>query len=229
MKYRHFLFDLDDTLLDFRSSERQSFDRTMAMIGLADSATSLYPTYRRESAALWAELEKGKIGKDFLRVERFRRAFKSHGIEADPLKASSSYLDIFPETVVLIEGAKKLCETLASAGEIGIITNGVDVVQRRRIENSGLSQYFSFVATSDKCGIAKPDARFFEYAAGHFHFFSKPQAIIVGDRIDGDIAGAAQFGIDSCWFNPMGLRAGELHSPTFEVSHLNEIDGYLRV
>ncbi|GKW43637.1 hypothetical protein PEC301879_34950 [Pectobacterium carotovorum subsp. carotovorum] len=28
MKYRHFLFDLDDTLLDFKASERLSFART---------------------------------------------------------------------------------------------------------------------------------------------------------------------------------------------------------
>lgn len=201
----------------------------MAVVGLEDWAAILYSDYRRESAALWAELEKGLIDKDFLRVERFRRAFAIHGVEADPYKASAVYLDILPETIVLVDGATRLCETLASVGELGVITNGIDAVQRRRIEKSGIGEWFSFVATSEKCGFAKPDARFFQFAASHFPSFSKPEAIIIGDRIDADIAGAIQFGIDSCWFNPRGLAAGELHIPTFEVSHLDEVDGRLCV
>lgn len=227
MRYRHFLFDLDDTLLDFRSSEKLSFNETMVMIGLADSAATLHSDYRRESAALWVELEKGLIDKDFVRVERFRRAFAIHGVEADPFTASAVYLDILPETIGLVDGAKRICETLASVGELGVITNGIDAVQRRRIEKSVLGEWISFVATSEKCGFAKPDARFFKFAAENFGSFRKPEAIIVGDRIDADIAGAIQFGIDSFWFNPRGLAGEELHTPMFEVSHLDEIHGCL--
>lgn len=199
----------------------------MEIVGLTDSASTLYSDYRRESAALWVELERKQIDKEFLRVERFRRTFALHGVEADPFKASAIYLDILPETIVLVDGAKRLCETLASVGELGVITNGIDAVQRRRIEKSGLGEWFSFVATSEKCGFAKPDARFFEFAAGSFSSFRKSEAIIFGDRIDADIAGAIQFRIDSCWFNPRGLAGEELLIPTFEVSHLDEIDGCL--
>lgn len=223
MKYRQFLFDLDDTLLDFQSSENLSFDQTMAMLGLAENACALYADYRTESARFWAEFERGRISKEVLRVERFRRAFKRQGIDADPITASALYLDILPETVVLIEGAREVCDRLAGIGELGIITNGIEAVQRRRIERSGLGAHFCFVATSEGCGHAKPDPRIFEFAAGHFQRFAKPEAIIIGDRIESDIAGAINFGIDSCWLNPSGLRAGARYIPTFEVSDLGEI------
>lgn len=223
MTYQHFLFDLDDTLLDFRASERASFAQTMAVLGLADGADALYLEYRRESAALWAEFEQGKLSKEFLRVERFRRAFRMHGLDGDPCAASAVYLDILPETVILIDGATELCEALAGMGALGVVTNGIDAVQRRRIQKAGLSPYMSFVVSSDICGFAKPDPRIFAVAAGLFGNFRKPAAIMIGDRLDSDIAGATQFGIDSCWFNPAGSAAAGLYRPTFALSNLDAV------
>lgn len=227
MKYRQFLFDLDDTLLDFRASEELSFDRTLATLGLAGETAAIFPHYQRENLALWADFERGLVGKDWLKVERFRRAFAHHGVESDPHRASSLYLDCLPETVVLIDGAARLCEALSAVGEIGIITNGIEAVQTTRIANSGLGHHLSFVATSETCGHAKPDIRFFEYAAGKFGRFDRAEAIIVGDRLDADIAGAHRFGIDSVWFNPLQQARAGAFAPTFEVSHLDEIEGAL--
>lgn len=227
MKYRQFLFDLDDTLLDFKASERLSFDRTLAELGLAAESAAIFPHYQRENLALWAAFEQRQVEKDWLKVERFRRAFAHHGVDADATRASTTYLDCLPQTVVLIDGARRLCEALSAIGEIGIITNGIEAVQATRIANSGLAPYLSFVATSETCGHAKPDVRFFEYSAGKFGRFDKAEAVIVGDRLDADIAGACGFGIDSVWFNPLKAeRAGE-HVPTYEVAHLDEIKGVL--
>lgn len=227
MKYRHFLFDLDDTLLDFKASERHSFDRTLALLGLEAETAAIFPHYQRENLALWTAFEQGQVDKDWLKVERFRRAFAHGKVDADPHKASTYYLDLLPETVVLVEGAERLCERLAGIGEIGIITNGIEAVQTRRIANAGLGHWLSFVATSETCGHAKPDVRFFEYSAQKFRAFARPEAIIVGDRLDADIAGAGRFGIDSCWFNPQRAERGGDHAPTFEVAHLDEIEGAL--
>jgi 2-haloacid dehalogenase len=227
MKYRQFLFDLDDTLLDFKASEKQSFEITLAMLGFEAEASSLFPHYQRENVALWAAFEKGMVEKDWLKVERFRRAFAHRNIDADPHKASSYYLDCLPETVVLVEGAARLCETLSGIGEVGIITNGIESVQTTRIANSGLGKWLSFVATSETCGHAKPDIRFFEYSAKKFRSFAKAEAIIVGDRLDADIAGACGFEIDSCWFNPLAQEREGVFAPTFEVAHLDQIEGVL--
>ncbi|WP_332854179.1 YjjG family noncanonical pyrimidine nucleotidase [Duganella sp. S19_KUP01_CR8] len=223
MKHRLFLFDLDDTLLDFKASEKLSFVRTMQELGLRDSVDGIFLQYQAINVELWRRFETGAVTKDFLKVERFRQTFLANGIELDPEAASSLYLESLPDTVVLIEGAKLVCETLSAIGEVGIITNGVEAIQNRRIASSGLAGYISFVATSEACGYAKPDVRFFEYAARMAKPFAKEEAIIIGDRLDADILGANRYGIESCWFNPDRLTNKSAAAPTCEVASLSDV------
>ena len=228
MKYRLFLFDLDDTLLDFKASEQLSFVRTMEALGLHEGVDRLFPQYQAINVALWRKFEQGEVSKDFLKVDRFRRTFSQNGLDLDPEAASRIYLESLAETVVLVDGAARLCETLAGIGEVGIITNGVEHIQNRRIASSGLRDHISFVATSEACGHAKPDTRFFDYAAAMARSFAKQETIIVGDRLDADILGANRFGIESCWFNPGGLRNDSEALPTCEVASLHDIVPSLR-
>ena len=229
MKHTLFLFDLDDTLLDFKASENLSFVRTMQQLGAGGSTASLFSHYQPINVALWRAFEHGTVTKDFLKVERFRQTFLAAGLVLDPELASRLYLESLSDTVVLIDGAIELCATLAAVGEVGIITNGVDAIQNRRIASSGLQQHVSFVATSEACGYAKPDVRFFEYAMNMAaRPAGKDQAIIIGDRLDADILGANRYGIDSCWFNPEQLVNASLAVPTFEVASLREIAAALK-
>lgn len=228
MKHRLFLFDLDDTLLDFRASERLSFARTLQALGAHEDLDALFARYQAINTALWRSFEQGTVTKEFLKVERFRQSFAAHGLDLDPQAASSLYLDALADTVVLVDGAVQLCETLSAIGEVGIITNGVDTIQNRRIAASGLAAHVSFVATSEACGFAKPDSRFFDYTVKLARAFRQQETIIVGDRLDADILGANRFGIDSCWFNPGGLANTSQALPTFEVATLHGVVPALR-
>ncbi|MBA5636747.1 noncanonical pyrimidine nucleotidase, YjjG family [Duganella sp. LX20W] len=223
MKHRLFLFDLDDTLLDFRASEQRSFVNTMQSLGLSADVDSMFSQYQEINIALWRSFEAGAVSKEFLKVERFRRTFDARGLALDAEEASRVYLESLSNTVVLIDGAKALVASLAAIGEIGIITNGVASIQQKRIASSGLGEYISFIATSEACGYAKPDVRFFEYTAKMARPFAKHEAVIVGDRLDADILGGNRYGIDSCWFNPGQLRNDTEAVPTYEVATLHEI------
>jgi 2-haloacid dehalogenase len=223
MTYQLFLLDLDDTLLDFKASEKRSFLHTMHELGLCDDIEALFAQYQAINVDLWKRFETGDVSKDFLKVERFRKTFALSGIDLAPELASRLYLESLPDTVVLIDGAKQVCETLSRIGEVGIVTNGVESIQNRRIAASGLSDFISFVATSEACGHAKPDVRFFEYATKMARTFSKETSIIIGDRLDADILGANRYGIDSCWFNPDGLANTSAALPTYEVASLHDI------
>ncbi|MYM74510.1 noncanonical pyrimidine nucleotidase, YjjG family [Duganella sp. FT134W] len=223
MTHKLFLFDLDDTLLDFKASEQLSFARTLQALGMAGDLAQLFLGYQAINLALWRAFETGTVSKDFLKVERFRKTFAENGLELDPEAASQLYLESLSDTVVLIDGALQLCATLAGMGEVGIITNGVEAIQNQRIAKSGLREHISFVATSEACGYAKPDVRFFEYAARMARPFAKEDAIIIGDRLDADILGANRYGIDSCWFNPERLANTSTAIPTYEVNNLPDI------
>lgn len=223
MKYRLFLLDLDDTLLDFQASERQAFARLLQGLGHPAPLDAMYRDYQAINQRLWRQFEQGAVNKDALKVERFRATFALHAPGLDAQVASERYLDTLAETVVLIDGASALCEALAAVGEVGVITNGVERIQTRRIEAAGLSRFIRFVATSEACGHAKPDPRFFQDAVAKARQFERARTVIIGDRLDADILGARRFGIDSCWFNPLGLPAPADVRPSCEVRRLHDV------
>lgn len=226
MKYKLFLFDLDDTLLDFKASEKLSFAMAMQRLGIHDGVDQLFKTYQLENTALWKMFEQNLITKDHLKVERFRKSFNSHQIDLNPDLASAYFLEVLSETAVLIEHAVEICDWLSQRGELGIITNGIQRVQHQRIKNSAIAPYISFIGVSEHCGFAKPDSRFFEYSAKMAKSFSKASTIVIGDRIDTDIQGAHNYGVDACWFNPTGA-CGQPHlNPAYVIKHLSEIKNF---
>lgn len=227
MKYNLFLIDLDDTLLDFKASERLSFFLALKSLGVQSDLENLFSQYQVVNTGLWKLFEEAKVTKEHLKVERFRKIFEVNGIEVDPQRASERYLDTLPETVVLMDHAVEICEWLKGHGEIGIITNGIQTVQHQRIKNSLIAPYISFISVSDECGFAKPDVRFFEFTAKKVTNFNKLSSIIVGDREEADIQGAHNFGIDSCWFNPHQKVSSVTVTPTYEIKHLSELKAKL--
>ena len=223
MKYNLFLFDLDDTLLDFRASEKLSFGIALKSLGVTSNIDELFKVYQVENAALWKLFEEAKTTKDHLKVERFRKVFQTYKIDVNPELASSRYLDALPETVVLMDHAVEVCQMLTEYGEIGVITNGIQSVQSQRIQNSKIFPFINFVSVSDECGFPKPDVRFFDYTVKKAKLFSKASTIIIGDREEADILGGHNFGIDSCWYNPHGRVSAVSVVPTYEIAHLSEL------
>jgi YjjG family noncanonical pyrimidine nucleotidase len=223
MPYELFLFDLDDTLLDFKESERLSFYSTLQGLGVNEGLDALFARYQVENSALWKLFEQGRTTKEHLKIERFRKVFEANRIAIDPASASARYLETLPTTVVLIDHAEEICRWLSRRGEIGIITNGIQSVQTERIRNSKLAPYVGFVSVSEECGFAKPDARFFEYSARKASKFAKASSIVIGDRWEADIQGAHGFGLDACWFNPGRAKRPSDPALKFEIAHLSEL------
>ncbi len=228
MAYDLFLFDLDDTLLDFKESERLSFFSTLQSLGVKTGIEGLYERYQVENRALWKLFEQAQTTKEHLKVERFRKTFQANKIDIDPELASIRYLETLPETVVLMDYAVEICEWLVGHGEIGIVTNGIHHVQTERIKNSKIAPYISFVSVSEECGYAKPDIRFFEYSAKMAKKFSKESSLVIGDRMETDVLGAHNFSLDSCWFNPSQMKHELEIAPKYEIKHLSELQKIIK-
>lgn len=223
MPYDLFLFDADETLFDFRASEKLALAGAFAEFGVTGDLEAISATYRAESERLWQQLEQGTTTKDFLKTERFRRTCAAHGLAIDAAVLGERYLDLLPENVVLIDHAEEILAHLSAQGEVGILTNGIERVQTRRLEKSGLKKYVSFMAVSEACGCAKPDPRFFECGVRLARKFTRESAVMIGDRLEADILGGHRFGVDTVWFNPLArAHAGEVH-PTHEIRHLSEL------
>lgn len=223
MNFSLFLFDLDDTLLDFKASEALCFHSSLKSMGIQSETEGLFSKYQTINKRLWDQFEKAQISKDALRVERFRELFTNFDLGHDPEVASTRYLDALPSSVVLMDQAHEICEHLSRNAQIGVVTNGIHHVQIERIKNSKLAPYFSFIAVSEECGFAKPDSRFFDYSTKMASNFVKDQTLVIGDRLETDVLGANNYGLSSCWYNPEKKVNQTDISPTFEIAHLSEL------
>ncbi|MFD2169595.1 YjjG family noncanonical pyrimidine nucleotidase [Tumebacillus lipolyticus] len=228
MKYEIILFDVDDTLFDFSMSEKTALQHTFLKFGMPTGLTDYHTTYKEISKILWSDLEKGNTTLSGLGVERFRRLFFEHSLEIDAAKFNSTYLGYLGKETVLVEGALELCNQLAGC-RLAIITNGFTAVQKSRIGSSPLCNTFEHIIISEEVGSQKPESGIFDYAFSKLDFTDKEKVLIVGDSLTSDIQGGANYGIDTCWFNPNYEENSIGTRPTYEIHELMDLLRILRI
>jgi HAD superfamily hydrolase (TIGR01549 family) len=106
---------------------------------------------------------------------------------------------------------------------MALVTNGIAVVQRRRIKKAGLDRYFRLIVISEEIGYPKPDPLFFDITLKKLDNPDKDEVLIIGDSLTSDIAGGNLSGIDTCWFNPESKdNEGEFQS-TYSIKKLLDL------
>lgn len=227
MKYKVILFDADKTLFDFKKAEREAFKNTMIDFGVDYDEDYHFNTYEEINSAIWKELEQGLITQQKLKVERFRRFIDKIEMNFDENEFSSTYMKYLGDGSFLFEGAIELIEDLSKKYTLSIVTNGLTVVQERRIKKSVIAKYFKDIVISEEIGIAKPHPDIFEHAINNLGEFNKDEILMIGDNIGSDIKGGINYNIDTCWYNPNKVENKTDLIPTYEMSDYNEIRSLL--
>jgi putative hydrolase of the HAD superfamily len=226
-KYEFLLFDFDGTLADYDRTEKYSLAHAFQQAGLPYNEDICLAEYHRINSQMWKSFEEGGISAPELRVRRFRMLFESCGIQGDPELVAGMYLSSLAESAFLFPGVLPLLEKLRPRYKLGLITNGLKEVQRRRLALSGADKYMSGIAVSDEIGIQKPSAGIFEYALKDAGHTDKSTSLVIGDSLSSDIQGGINFGIDTCWFNPGRKAAATGIVPMYEITRLEELYGIL--
>jgi 2-haloacid dehalogenase len=220
VRFSTVLFDLDHTLLDSETSEALAFDVTMRSIGIAEPGDHL-STYQRLNVALWKRVELGELSPNEVKVLRFEQLLEQLETDGDPHSMGDTYLEGLGNHGELYSESEPLLDDLYPLVTLGMVTNGIGSVQRRRIERLRLDRYFSTIAISGEVGVSKPDPAIFE------HLDVTPwvtrETVIIGDSLTSDIAAGANAGIATCWFNPDGHPMTGPAAPTIEVRSLDQI------
>ena len=223
-RYPVYLLDADETLFDFQKAEREALRKVFAGYGVPFSEDVLLQ-YRRINEALWRALERGETTKERLQTERFSRLFQELSLNLDSVRiGAEEYPDALAEGNFLLPDALETCRKLAEESTLYLTTNGITRVQKRRLRESELAPYISGIFVSEEAGAAKPQSAYFDYVAEKIGLTDRSCALIVGDSLTSDIAGGANAGIDSCWFNPTGKPCGAVR-PTWEIRSLRELCG----
>ena len=105
--------------------------------------------------------------------------------------------------------AEKTLQVLKDKGYLlGIITNGNSYGQHKKIESSGLLQYFDAVIVSADVGAWKPDGKVFAEALKQLGVRPE-ESVMVGDVFAKDVLGAYRAGMYPVWFNLHRFRFNE--------------------
>ena len=92
-----------------------------------------------------------------------------------------------------------LLRRLAERGlKLGIVANQPEAVVPR-LERAGIAKFFAYTSITGTTGLRKPDPRAFTSAAEGLRF-APADCIMVGDRIDNDIAPAKALGMTAILF-----------------------------
>lgn len=220
------LFDLDETLLDFERSQRLALKASFRDLGLV-CRRGVPQTYSSINGAIWREYERGLITKDVLSVERFRRLADAIGLVGRLApRLSRAYVRRLAHRADPLPGCRRVLRVAGRRHLLGIVTNGIDRVQRSRLRLSGLDGRFHTVVTSESCGFAKPDPRIVEVALQRMGV-GPGEAVFVGDNPGTDGGAAHGAGVRFVWLD-RGAHRPPRRRPYRRVTSLRDLAVWIR-
>ena len=182
MQKRWIFFDLGNTLYDESAADAERVKRLLA--------SNRYPVTEADFTAQM------RCGAANFAPSPFTYAREQFGI------AESVPYD--PNKEILFAGTAQMLEKLAAEYRLGILANQ-PADTRRRLLRDGILRFFQICLLSDAEGYAKPDPAFFAFACQKAD--CPPQEIImIGDRLENDIAPAQQTGMQTVWMR-QGMHA----------------------
>ncbi|HWQ30798.1 MAG TPA: YjjG family noncanonical pyrimidine nucleotidase [Negativicutes bacterium] len=223
MKYEVIIFDADETLFDFKKSEKYAFENAMLEFGMKYDENHHLPIYHSINKAIWGEFDTGLITQEELKAERFRRFSKELKLDFDEVAFAATYARHLSDASYLYDNITELIASLHETYRLIIVTNGLSSVQENRIKKSVISGYFEDIIVSEEVGLSKPDPRIFELALSNIRYTDKSKVLIVGDSLITDIQGGTNSGIDTCWYNPKRKENATGILPTYEIESFSQL------
>lgn len=222
-KFDTILWDVDQTLLDFKKSESYAIKFCFKKFGkeASDETVALYSAINE---GFWKLIEKGEIAKKEALRERFRSLFEKIGEkDMDAEAFQEEYADALGSVYYYQDDSYALVKGLKGKYRQYLVTNGVTYTQMKKLRLSGFDKLVDGIFISEQIGVPKPNKEFFDKCFSTISGFRKETTVIVGDSLSSDMLGGNNAGIACCWYNPTGLKNTLDVRIDFEIKNLNEI------
>lgn len=223
--------DIDNTLLDFDAYIRQTMAGGFAHFGLRPYEPYMEEIFHRENGKLWHQIEAGTLTFRELEQIRWNNVFRALQIDFDGPVFEKYFRAALYDSAIPVDGAMELLRALHGSYSLAVASNGPYQQQLHRLELAGMKPYFDWFFVSEKLGVSKPAAAFFD---GAFAELNKGRetpvrpadCVIIGDSLTSDMAGGRGYGMRTCYFRRPG--APESRDVSWQVSDLRQIPGLLR-
>ncbi len=223
------LWDVDQTLLDFKRSEDYAVRYCFGLFGL-EVDDRIVERYSIINEGYWRRIETGEIRKKDALTGRFQTLFGEIGITGVDAEAfQEEYAEALGSVYYFQDDSYELVKSLKGVCRQYLVTNGVTRTQRKKLQLSGLDKLVDGIFVSEQIGAPKPQKEYFERCFAQMPGFRKERAIIVGDSLTSDMLGGNRAGVATCWYNPGGLENLSEVRIDYEIRNLNEIRGILGI
>ncbi|NHX37103.1 MULTISPECIES: HAD family hydrolase [Halolamina] len=177
--------DCDGTLLTLDCAYDALFERACESVGV-DATPDAQAAYSERFLEAFSEFRPNPYRAGMA------AAVGTGGIDADPEALAAAYVDAEVEASVSAEGARDALDALEGADTaLGVLTNGVTAVQRRKLEAAGLFDRFDAYLPSYEVGAHKPDPAIFDAARDRL---DAEEYVYVGDSLEHDARPAREAG-----------------------------------
>lgn len=209
MSYKYLIFDVDDTLLNFRLAYSHGQQAVAEELGVGFS-----PEFARVDEELgwkyWGEYKLDDT--DSPDVQRHYHTYyfaylKKHfsvlaetfGCSMDAERFIQTYFKAIAASKELMEeGTLAVYSSLSERYQMVVATNGLSQVQRPRIQD--FLPFTANVFISEEIGFVKPAREFFDHIVRELHCDPK-DCLMIGDSLSNDVKGAKSAGMAVCWYN----------------------------
>lgn len=195
-----FFFDIGSTLVDESVAFQKRIEKTIANTNVG------YDDFYNKMVEISKYNQKG-----------YHKALEYYGLKMAPWNSDDEF--VYPE-------AEDCLRTLSNKYKLGIIANQ-SFGSKERLEKIGLLKFIDLVVASAEEGVAKPDLRIFQIALERAD--CKPgEAVMIGDRLDNDIAPANRIGMKTAWikqgFGGLSVVKSEEETPDYTINNLTELN-----
>jgi putative hydrolase of the HAD superfamily len=186
--------------------------------------------------ALWGSFTGDNASLQYLRrwmptyrIQSWTAALEELGIDDQVLAAELAEffaIDRSRRHVAFAESEQVLHE-LKKKFRLALITNGAPDIQGTKIDGSNLAGFFETIIISGDHGFGKPDLRIFQLALERLKV-TPHEAVMIGDSLNRDVAGARDAGIRTIWINRYKRTLTDIQPvPDIQLTDLRDLPAIL--
>ncbi|MBQ6980622.1 MAG: YjjG family noncanonical pyrimidine nucleotidase [Clostridia bacterium] len=220
------LLDIDNTLLDFNKSAKETIKCAFNELMLKFSE-EVFDTFLRVNNSLWRKIEKKEITRQQLHSTRWWIIFDELKINADGEKMERLFLSNLENYAIPVDGALDLVGYLSGKYKLYTASNAPYAQQVKRLTLSKIMPFINGILNFEAQGINKPQRQFFEQCVKAMSPVTSDGIAFIGDSLSADMKGGKSVGFTTVWFNYEGKDVVPPDTCDYTVKSLSEIKNIL--
>ncbi|MCX4742859.1 HAD family hydrolase [Streptomyces antibioticus] len=210
MSIRAVVWDVDDTLFDYTTADREGMRAHLVAEGLMagyGTPEQALDRWREVTDGQWARFSAGEVTFEGQRRDRVRVFLDRPELtDAEAEEWFRRYIGHYEAAWAVFPDVVPVLDALAASHRHAVLSNSSLTVQDHKLRVLGLHHRFETILCAAELGVSKPDAAAF-LAACEALALPPHEVAYVGDHPEIDGRGAADAGLLSVWIDRRGGTA----------------------